>query len=110
MIRSLLLTMSIAPSLAQLRPGDPASAGISRAALDRVNLMLESEVRQGHLGAASILIARRGTIVLHKGFGHSIEPDSVYLVASITKPVTATAVMMLGRRGKGALGEPGSTH
>jgi len=111
MIRSLLfLTMSIAPSLAQLRPGDPASAGISRAALDRVNLLLEAEVRQQHLGAASILIARRGTIVLHKGFGHSIEPDSVYLVASITKPVTATALMMLVERGKVSLGDPVSAY
>src|SRR5439155_3736076 len=111
MIRSLLfLTMSIAPSLAQLRPGDPASAGISRAALDRVNLMLEAEVRQRHLGAASILIARRGTIVLHKGFGHSIEPDSVYLVASITKPVTAVAMMKLVERGQVSLGEPVSTY
>src|SRR6266699_7217264 len=111
MIRSLLLvTMSIAPSLAQLRPGDPAAAGISRAALDRVNLLLEAEVRQRHLGAASILIARRGTIVLYKGFGHSIEPDSVYLVASITKPVTATALMMLVERSKVTLADPVPTY
>src|SRR5204863_4860487 len=94
----------------QLRPGDPASAGISRAALDRVNVMLEAEVRQRHLGAASILIARRGTIVLHKGFGHSIGPDSVYLVASITKPVTTTALMILVERGRVSLGDPVSTY
>src|SRR5205807_4414056 len=94
------LLLSISALLAQLRPGDPASVGISRAGLDRVNAMLESEVRERRVGAASILIARHGTIVLHKGFGHlsqepgspSVEPDSVFLVASITKPVTATAL------------------
>jgi CubicO group peptidase (beta-lactamase class C family) len=111
------LLLSIAPLSAQLRPGDPASVGISRAALDRVTAMLDSEVRQG-LGAASILVARRGTIVLHKGFGHLspapgsplVEPDSVYIVASITKPVTATALMMLVERGKVSLADPVSTY
>ena len=111
------LLLSIAPLLAQLRPGDPGAVGISRAALDRVNDLLESEVRQG-LGAASILIARRGTIVLHKGFGRLspesgaplVEPDSVYIVASITKPVTATALMMLVERGKVSLSDPVSTY
>jgi CubicO group peptidase (beta-lactamase class C family) len=110
--------LSIAPALAQLRPGDPASVGISRAGLDRVQAMLEAEVREGRVGAASILIARRGTIVLHKSFGHlsqtpdspAAEPDSVFLVASITKPVTATALMMLVERGKVSLGEPVSTY
>jgi hypothetical protein len=111
------LLLSISPLLAQLRPGDPASVGISRAGLDRVNALLESEVRHG-LGAAAILIARQGTIVLHKGFGHlspdpgssKVEPDSVYIVASITKPVTATALMMLVERGKVSLADPVSTY
>src|SRR4029077_20161007 len=101
-----------------LRPGDPGAAGISRAGLDRVNAMLESEVRDGRVGGASIMIARRGTIVLHKGFGHlspepgspKVEPDSVYIVASITKPVTATALMMLVERGKVSLSDPVSTY
>ena len=103
--------------LAQLRPGDPASVGISRAGLDRVNTLLESEIGRG-LGAASILIARQGTIVLHKAFGRlspdpgspKTEPDSVYLVASITKPVTATALMMLVERGQVSLADPVSTY
>src|SRR3984893_4327851 len=111
------LLLSIAPLLAQLRPGDPHSVGISRAALDRVNALLELKVRQG-LGAASILVARQGTIVLHKGFGHLshepgsplVQPDSVYIVASITKPVTATALMMLVERGKVSLADPVSTY
>jgi CubicO group peptidase (beta-lactamase class C family) len=114
----IVFILSIAPALAQLRMGDPASVGMSRAGLDRVHTMLESEVREGRVGAASILIARRGTVVLHEGFGHlspdpgspAVEPDSVFLVASITKPVTATAMMMLVERGKVSLGEPVSTY
>src|SRR5947208_13413592 len=48
----IVFILSIAPALAQLGPGDPASAGISRAGLDRVNAMLEAEVREGRVGAA----------------------------------------------------------
>ena len=113
-----VLVLSIAPALAQLRPGDPAAAGMSRAGLERVSAMLESEVREGRVGAASILIARRGTIVLHKGFGHlsqqpgsaAVEPGSVFIVASITKPVTAVAMMKLVECGQVSLGEPVSTY
>jgi CubicO group peptidase (beta-lactamase class C family) len=114
----IVLTLSLGTALAQLRPGDPASAGLSRARLDRVNALLESEIRQRGLGAASILVARQETIVLHKGFGHlspqpgspAVEPDSVYIVASITKPVTATALMMLVERGQVSLSDPVSTY
>ena len=111
----MLLTM---PALAQLRTGDPAAVGISPAQLDRVTDLLQSEVRQGGLQAVSILVARRGTIVLYKGFGHCsqqpgsapVKPDSVYLVASLTKPVTATALMILVERGKVSLSEPVSRY
>ncbi len=112
---------AIVPMLAmtqQLHPGDPASVGISRASLDRVHEMLTAEVHQGRMASASILVARRGTIVLHEGFGHlsrdaaapATAPDSVYLVASITKPVTAVAAMMLVERGKVSLNDPVATY
>jgi CubicO group peptidase (beta-lactamase class C family) len=113
-----MLIFATLPTLGQLRPGDPASVGMSPAGLDRVTALLESQVRLKGLGAASILVARHGTIVLHKGFGHlsfqagspAVEPDSVYIVASVTKPVTATALMMLVERGKVSLNEPVSTY
>jgi len=106
------------PAFAQLRLGDPTSVGMSRAGLDRVTALVESEVRLKRVGAASILVARRGTIVLHEGFGHlssqagspAVEPDSVYIIASVTKPVTATALMILVERGQVSLSEPVVTY
>lgn len=102
------------PVLAQLRPGDPASAGISAARLHRASELLESEVQSGRLQSASIMVARGKTIVLHEGFGRlsgqpgsvPVNPDSIYLVASLTKPVTAIAMMMLVERGEISLSEP----
>jgi CubicO group peptidase (beta-lactamase class C family) len=91
---------------------------MSSGGLERAARLLESEVREGRLGAASILVARRGTVVLYQGFGHlssrtgspAVQPDSVYLAASLTKPVTATALMILVERGKVSLSEPVSTY
>ncbi len=100
----------VAMTLAQLAPGNPEAAGISRAGLGRVDALMQAEVHPGAVSAASILIARRGTIVWHKGYGAKAEPDSVYLVASITKPVTATALMLLVERGKVSLADPVSVY
>ncbi len=117
MIRFVLMSL-ILPAFAQLHPGDPSAIGMSPERLQRVSALLESEVRGGHLDAASILVARRGTIVLHQGFGRSsgqpgsfaVKPDSIYLVASLTKPVTAIAMMLLVERGEVSLSEPVATY
>ena len=99
-----------AMSLAQLAVGNPDAVGISRSGLSRINALMQAEVHPGGVSAASILIARSGTVVLHKGYGVKVEPDSVYIVASITKPVTATALMLLVERGKVSLSDPVSTY
>ncbi|MDQ2899496.1 MAG: beta-lactamase family protein [Acidobacteriota bacterium] len=98
------LAIFAAPVFSQLKPGQPSSVGVSAAKLAIAASLLESEVKDRGLDAASILVARRGTIVLHKGFGKA-EPDSIYLVASITKPVTAGALMLLVEQGQVGLDE-----
>jgi CubicO group peptidase (beta-lactamase class C family) len=116
MIRRLLtLVLAVsAGAVAQLRPADPASAGMSAERLARAAGLLETETREGRVLAASILAARDGKIVLHKGFGRlgpaagapPVQPDTVYLLASITKPVTACALMLLVERGQVSLADP----
>ena len=113
-----VLVAALAPVVAQLKSGAPEAVGMSSSKLDRSAALLESAVREGHAGAASILVARGGTVVLHKGFGRlwaqtgsaTAAPDSIYLVASITKPVTATALMLLVERGLVSLHDPVRTY
>jgi CubicO group peptidase (beta-lactamase class C family) len=103
---------------ALLVTGSPASVGMSPAKLDTAASLLESEVHSGNLLAGSILVARRGTIVLHRGYGRlsrkeksaAATKDSVFLLASITKPVTACALMLLVERGKVSLNDPVSRY
>jgi CubicO group peptidase (beta-lactamase class C family) len=87
---------------------------MSQAGIDGAARLLASEVESDRIGAAAILVARRGKIVLHKGFGRmsgspgaaAVQPDSIFLLASITKPVTACALMLLVERGMVSLADP----
>jgi len=91
---------------------------MSAVRLDRAARLLESEVKSSRTGAAAVIVARRGTVVLHKGFGRrspgpdapAVQPDSVFLLASITKPVTACALMMLAEQGKVSISDPVSEY
>jgi CubicO group peptidase (beta-lactamase class C family) len=108
MVPALLLLQTLVAA------SDPETAGMSRAALKNATGVLEAGIRSGEIHSASILVARRGKIVLHNGFGRmsaasgaaAVQPDSVYLLASITKPVTACALMLLVERGSVALNDP----
>ncbi len=99
---------------AQLKPDSPSAAGVSHSQLERASGLIQSEVESGRVGAAAILVARHGRIVLHRGFGRlsptpgapPVSPDSVFLLASITKPVTASSLMLLAERGLVSLGDP----
>lgn len=104
--------------MAQLKPDSPSAAGMSQSQLEKASGLIQSEVESGRVGAAAILVARNGRIVLHKGFGRlspergapPVSPDSVFLLASITKPVTACSVMLLVERGLASLGDPVSRY
>ncbi len=98
---------------AQLKPDSPA-AGMSQSQLERASGLIQTEVESGRVGAAALLVARHGRVVLHRGFGRlspapgapPVSPDSVFLLASITKAVTACSLMLLVERGLVSLGDP----
>src|SRR5262245_53535922 len=79
-----------------LSTDEPASVGVSSERLQRISDRLRTETSSGEITSASVLVARRGVIVLHQGFGKlrpdsdapNTQPDTTYLLASITKPVT----------------------
>jgi CubicO group peptidase (beta-lactamase class C family) len=64
--------------------------------------------------ALAIAVARRGVIVLHEAFGQltpapdspPLPLDAIYPLASLSKPVTATAAMILVEEGRLGLNRP----
>jgi len=93
-----------------LKSGEPESVGMSRARLDRAARLLEAEVTAKRVGASAIVVGRNGRMVMSAGFGPAVSADSIFLLASITKPVTACALMLLVERGMAALEDPVSFY
>jgi len=64
-------------------------------------------IRKYHLPGGALAVARDGRIVYARGFGYAdrdkkepVEPDALFRIASVTKPLTAVAVLQLVERGK----------
>jgi CubicO group peptidase (beta-lactamase class C family) len=117
LVAALSLTIAAPPSRAQdrvLKPGQPEQVGMSGPRLGIVNQILTEETQSRRVTAASVLVARRGLIVLRGGWGTlapaadspKAGPETVYILASITKPVTVTALMLLVERGQVSLTDP----
>ncbi len=88
-------------ALAPILAGICAPGGLHGAASDAVETvtrMIQKQVDDGILQAA-VLQVRRGGRVDQKAFGRA-RLDSMFLLGSITKPLTATAAMVLMERGE----------
>src|SRR4051812_35120159 len=98
----------------QLRPGTPQEAGMSAAQVARIGELAAHWVAQGETTALVVLAARRGIIVLHEAFGRLtpeadapfLQRDTLFPLASLSKPVTTTAVMILVEDGLLSLTRP----
>ena len=94
----------------------PESAGISAERLTRIDKMCEEEVAKGNLPGIVSLVARNGKIVHWKAYGvanqagDKMERDAIFRIASQSKAITSTAVMMLWEEGKFQLDDPISKY
>lgn len=95
----------------------PTAQGMSQERLNRIDQMLTNEVSIGNLPGAVALIARNGKIVFYKAYGMAnaekkinLEKDAIFRIASQTKAITSTAVMMLWEEGKFKLDDPISKY
>jgi len=92
---------------------DPETLGFDAARLARIDALLADRyVAPGLLPNAQLLIARRGQIAhfSHQGLaregGAPVDETSLFRIASMTKPITSIAFMMLVEEGKVAVDTP----
>ena len=100
-----------------LSEGTPESVGISSERLARIDNMCSNAVKNGNIPGVVALVARNGKIVLWKAYGMADNPssrmlkrDDIFRIASQSKAITATAVMMLWEEGKFQLDDPISKY
>lgn len=123
LIVSFLLTF---PAFSQTKSGitspalseaAPTTEGMSEERLARIDKMLQEAIEQKEIPGAVALIARDGKIVYYKAFGRAdaqseraLQKDDIFRIASQTKAITSTAVMMLWEEGKFQLDDPISKY
>jgi len=85
--------------------------------LTRINDLFDADVGKGAIPGAVALIARRGKLAYLEAFGFRdrekklpMAADSIFRIASMTKPMVSAAVMMLAEEGRIRLVNPVSTY
>lgn len=100
-----------------LSEASPESVGMSPQRLARIDAMLKNAIAENQVLGAVALIARNGQIVFHNAYGMAdnkekkeMKKDAIFRIASQTKAITSTAVMMLWEEGKFQLNDPISKY
>jgi CubicO group peptidase (beta-lactamase class C family) len=95
----------------------PEEVGFSTTRLKRLSDRINEGVKAGELPGAVVLIARNGKIVMHEAFGYRdkeanapMKTDTIFRIASMTKPIVAVATMILMEEGKLSLADPVSKY
>jgi CubicO group peptidase (beta-lactamase class C family) len=91
--------------------------GISKDRISRIDQMLDEAIEANHIPGLVAMIVKDGKIVYHtaKGFAdlpsqQKMGKDQIFRIASQTKAITSTAVMMLWEEGKFQLSDPISKY
>src|SRR5688572_21394019 len=112
-----VLASSLAHAAPLPRAAQPEDVGLSSQRLLRLTETFTADVSAEKIPGAVILVVRRGKVAYFQTFGFqdraagtAIKPDSVFRLASLTKPVTMVAALMLAEEGKLQLMDPVSTY
>jgi CubicO group peptidase (beta-lactamase class C family) len=92
----------------------PTTAGFDPERTERIFAFLTAAVTDGRLPGVVLQLGRAGRFLAPRAFGRMapasdappIQPDTIFLTASVTKPITATAVMILVEQGRLLLDDP----
>jgi len=91
----------------------PEQIGLSSARLERLSSVVRQDVERGLIPGAVLAIARGGRVGYAEAFGWRdreaaapMTPDAIFRVASMTKPLTSVAAMMLTEEGRLEIAAP----
>ena len=114
-----ILALPALPAGAQGIPRvqSPEEVGFLSTRLKRLSDRLNEGVKNNELPGAVVLIARNGKIVMFESYGFrdkdakvAMTNDTIFRIASMTKPIVTLAAMMLMEEGKLTLADRVSTY
>lgn len=108
-----LLACSAAFAADPLPRAKPEDVGLSSERLARISAVLKADIEAGRIPGAVIAIARHGKLVAlnaygwrDKAAGVAMTTDTIFNIASMTKPMTAVGGLMLYEQGKLLIDDP----
>jgi CubicO group peptidase (beta-lactamase class C family) len=102
-----VLILGISVTAESLPKAIPEKVGLSSKRLERVSELFQDLVDQQQLAGVVALVARQGKVAFFKAWGRMdladdvpMGKDTIFRIASMTKPITCTAVMILHEEGR----------
>ena len=124
MVAATALVLGMAPPMARSvgaqgipRVQSPEEVGFLSTRLKTLGDRINDGVKNNELPGAVVLIVRNGKIVMFDSFGFrdkeakvAMTNDTIFRIASMTKPIVSVAAMILMEEGKLTLADPVSRH
>ena len=105
--------LAVAAIGAQAPVGTPEDVGLSAKRLQRIGGMIQRAIDAEQISGAVTVVARRGRVAHFEAHGlmdieanAPMRKDTIFPIASMTKPVTGAAILMLVEEGKVRLSDP----
>ena len=105
--------LAVAPAGAQVPAGTPEDVGLSAKRLERIGEMIQRAIDADQISGAVTVVARRGRIAHFEAHGlmdleanAPMRKETIFPIASMTKPVTGVAILMLVEEGRVRLSDP----
>jgi CubicO group peptidase (beta-lactamase class C family) len=113
----LILVASITSAQGLPKAKTPEEVGLSSERLQRISVWIQGDVDKGIVPGAVVMIVRKGKVAYFEAIGYQdrekkipMKRDSIFRIASMSKPFTSLAVMMLVEEGKIQLFQPASRY
>lgn len=110
---SMLVLVALPLSAASIQTGKPEDVGLSSERLSRIHEAVQRHIDAHDISGAVTLVARRGRVVNFEAHGlmsvesnKAMAKDDLFWIASMSKPITGTAILMLVEEGKIRLTDP----
>lgn len=92
---------------------NPAEAGLIADSLDQITFFLQDAVKSDKIPGAVFTVVKDGALVYEESVGMSdaedeieMQSDHIFRMASMTKPITSVAVLMLAEQGRLSVDDP----
>jgi CubicO group peptidase (beta-lactamase class C family) len=108
-----VILLAVALSASALPSGKPEEVGLSSERLQRINQLVQRYIDEGQITGAITMVSRKGRVAHFEAQGQMdleskspMRKDAVFRIASMSKPITGVAILMLMEEGKLRLSDP----